>query len=194
MAVACQQRSIRGHAHDVGIALYIGEVQGLAEGCLDVVVTASDVAGILAEVYLTGIAVVVVVIVLVVDIPSGAHVVVLVDHGYLLLLGQLPAPLVVGAFVEGAYGAADDDLGVLGTHGVVDHVEALGEGVGYEVFVADTDILEVEGLGVPGLSTHAAPLGSLGITVGPLDEVEDVLDEGVHLVHGHATLLAVATV
>ena len=129
MAVACQQRSVRGHTHDIGIALYIGEVQGLAEGCLDVVVTAGHVAGILAKINFRGIAVVVVIVILVVDIPSGTHVVVLVDHGYLLLLGQLPSPLVIGAFVEGAYGAADDDFGVLGAHSVVDHGEALGEGV-----------------------------------------------------------------
>ena len=44
------------------------------------------------------------------------------------------------------------------------------------------------------LSTHAAPLSGLGIAVGPLDEVENVLDEGIHLLHRHTALLAVATV
>ena len=99
----------------------------------------------------------------------------LVYHVDVVLLGELPAALVVAALEEGAYGAADCDLGVLGLDGFDEFDVAHGKGIGDDVLVAYAKVFEIEGFGVTGLGTEAGPLAGLGVAIGPFDEVEYVL-------------------
>ena len=75
-------------------------------------------------------------------------------------------------------------------HRLENHCEAFFENIGDEVFVANADVFQVERFGVTVLGTNLAPFRGFGITVGPFDQVKNVLNVLVHVTHGNPALLA----
>src|SRR5690606_4338698 len=72
-----------------------------------------------------------------------------------------------------------------------DHGEPFFKYVGDEIFIADADVFQVEGLGMTGFRALLSPF-RVGVTVGILHEVYAVLYERVHFFHRDAALLAAA--
>ena len=186
VSVLGEQRCVGRHDDDVGVALEACDVEGLGQGVLEGVAA----RGPFAEIDFRALAVVAVVEVGVVDVPSGTDVVVFVDNVDVLLAGELPAVFVVAAFEEGTYGADDLNLGMGVLDAAVEVEEALGEDIADEVFVADAEVFEVEGFGVSGFGTQTGEGRGLGVAVGPFDEVEQLLGVVVHLVPGKSALLS----
>ena len=62
-----------------------------------------------------------------------------------------------------------------------------------DVLVAYTYIFKVEWGGVTGISAKLGPLGGGGIAIGPLNQVEQLLDVSWHLIHRDAALLTAYT-
>ena len=183
-----QQRSVARHLHDVGVALYVAEVEGLGECRL----VGAGARSILAHVDLRSAAVVVVVVVLVVNEPCGRLVVVLVNHveEVAVLVGEVPALDVVGrGEVERPRRAAEQNLGMALVKLPGNHLAALLEDRGDDVFVADAEILQVERSRMACVGAHLRPLRRGGVAVGPFDEVREFVDVGGHLLHGDAALL-----
>ena len=191
VAVFCKEGCVGGHLHHVGVALHGGEIESFGQGSLNVAGTTVEMGGPFPEIYVRLATVVRIVIVLVVNHPSGLHVVVFVDHWNALLCGELPAELVIGAFVEWADGAYHFYFRVRSGHGVVDFVEALGKHRSNHILIADAYVFEVERLGMAGLGAESTPSGGAGVAVGVFYQVEHILNVGVHLLHRNAALLAV---
>ena len=137
-------------------------------------------AGPFAEIDLGAFTLVFVVEVLVVEIPSHWVVVVLVHDAEVLLGGMLPSVFVVAAFPEGSHCAHYGDLGMRLLHTLVEVVETLVEHIAQQILVADAQVLQIEGFRVSGLGTHGGQLAGGGIAVGPLDEIEQLLQIGGH--------------
>ena len=73
-------------------------------------------------------------------------------------------------------------------HALIDVLEALDELGRDFLFVAQTQILQVEGCGMTGIGTHLGPLVRGGVAVGPFDEVDGLGHPLVHLAHGYYVL------
>jgi hypothetical protein len=145
-----EQGCVGGHDNHIGIALQVCDVECFGEGVLKTIAARSP----FAEIYFGSVAVVAVIKVLVVDIPSRIDVVVLVNDVDVFLTCKLPSIFVVRAFEEGTDGAYNLYLGMCGFDASVDVVKTLCENVADEVFVTNAKILEVEGAGMTCLSTH----------------------------------------
>ena len=97
----------------------------------------------------------------------------------------------VPTFRVGACGADELQVGVLGTEGITELLQALCEhgavaAVGFVVvplLIADGEELQVEGFGVAHVGTYLAPLAVDG-TIGELHEIEGILNIGIELVEG----------
>ena len=189
MSVAGQQGSVGTHLHHITVALHACEEDGLGKGVFHVVAT----RGILAQIDCGALALVVVVEVLVVDKPPRVVVVVLINDGDLVLLGNLPTPFIIRTLKERTYGTHNGDVGIFGLHSFAEVEIALGKHIADKILVADAYIFEVERFGMTRVGSHLSPFRGLGVTVGPFHEVEDILQEFIHLVHRHAALLTVAT-
>ena len=116
----------------------------------------------------------------------------LVDDGETNLFGKLPRIIIVG--VAGVRTRTccthDDDFGMSSHDTVVDVLEALHKLGRDALLVADTQVLQIEWLGMSGLSTHTAPFGG-DIAIGPFDEVKCFVHPFVHLVHRTSVLCLV---
>ena len=99
-----------------------------------------------AQIHFCAVAVVAVVVVLVVYVPSWVDIVVFVNDVNVFFACQLPSVFVVATFEERTNGAYYLYVGVALLDASIEEVEALGKHVGYEVFVSDAEILEVERL------------------------------------------------
>jgi len=85
-------------------------------------------------------------------------------------------------------GGTDDlNLRVLGSHRVKDHLESLAEARRDVVFIADTKIFQPERFWMPGLRAFCTP-GRRDGTVGPLDQIQHLLDESWHVLHRNTLL------
>ena len=60
------------------------------------------------------------------------------------------------------------------------------------LLVAKTEILQVKGSGMTGISTHLCPFVGSGIAIGPLDEIDSLSHPFVHLRHRHHILCLVS--
>ena len=136
-------------------------------------------------------AVVVVVIILMVDIPSRRVVIMLVHHGQFQAVGQSPSFFVVCSFAGRSRRADDHDVGIFGPDGFINHRKPFREHAADEVFVAQSDVFQVERFGMSGLDPFASPSCGFGIPVGIFNQVEHVLYVLPHLLHRDAALLAV---
>ena len=193
VAVLGEHGGIGGHLDDIAIALDIRQVKGFCKGCLHIGALGISGSGILAKVDFSAVAIIVVIIVAMMHEPARRLVVVLIHHILQIgvLFGEVPALKVVGRRrVEWSDGATDLDVRVLGTDGLADHLITLLEDGGDDILVANADILQVEGLGMTCVSTHLRPFRSGRVAIGPVDEVEQFLDIGWHILHGDASLLA----
>ena len=185
--VARQQRGVRGEAHDVAVALEAGQAGRLGDRRAQRPAALVVVGGVLADVDLRLAAVVAVVALQVVPEPLRRLVVMFVHHLQLQFVGDPPPVVIVLAVGERAHRADDHDLRVLGLHGLVDHLETFPEDRRDAVLVADAEVLQAEWPGVAGGGALGAP-GRGGGAIGPLDQVEHVLDVGRHFVQRQALL------
>ena len=192
VTVLGEHGGIGGHLDDVAITLDISQIEGFGKGCLHVGALGIGRSCIFAKIDLGSVAVIVVVIVAMVHEPTSRLIVVLIDHilQVRVFLGEGPAFEVVGRRrVEGAHGTTDLDFRIFGTDGLADHLVTLLEDGGDDILVANADILQVERLWMSCVSTHPGPFRSGGVAIGPVDEVEQFLDIGWHILHGDASLL-----
>ena len=150
--------------------------------------------GIFAEINLRTVAVVLVIVILVVNEPAGSLVIMLVNHVYVVVFGQPPSGFVVATFRPWSRSPTNHDVGILFFHGLNDHQVTFLKGFGNQILIADADIFQVEGCGMPLFRAQLAPLRSLGIAVCPFYQVEHVLHVSRHLVHWYAALLPVSSV
>ena len=196
VAVLAEHRGIAGHLDHVAITLDVGQIKGFSQRRFHIGALHVGRGGPLAEVHLGALSVVVVVVVAVVHEPARRLVVVLVDHILQVgvATGKIPALLVVGTRrMERSDGAADLDVGIFGADSAGNHRVALLEDGADDVLVAYTYIFKVEGGGMAGIGAHLGPLRRGGVAVGPVNEVEQFLDVGGHLVHRYAALLSADT-
>ena len=193
VTVFSQKRCIACHAHHIGVALHVAEEECFGQRRLQRTRSRS----VFSDIHFRTLAVVMVVIVQVVHKPSCALVVVFVHHvdDVVVLFGKLPTLYVVGRrIVERPCRAAHDDVGILLLNGLAYHETTLLKGRGDDVFVAHTDVFEVERSRMSCVCPHLRPLGGCRISVGPLYQIEKLLTIGWHVGHGDAPLLsAVAT-
>ena len=117
-------------------------------------------------------------------------VVVLVDDGHAQFVGQLPTVLQVGVagVRAGAGSTHDDDVGIFGRHLIIYILEAIGKRRRNLLFVAQSEVLQAEGLRVAGIGAHLGPFVGGGVAVGPLNEVDGFSYPLVHLAHGDDVL------
>ena len=171
----CQQGSICGHLHNVGIALQIGHKGGFVDaGSCMVPLAAVVVTGILSGKHLRSLAVVVVIAVHVVEEPLDGAVEMFVHEIGSQVGHRLPSVLKVLPVRARATGAHDFYLGIGRTNLFHKELQTV-EVEPAPLLVAHSDILEVERFGMPHLGTHFTPLG-IGRPVGKLDKVQAVLD------------------
>ena len=135
--------------------------------------------------------VIMVVVILVVNEPSRCVVIMLVHHGQFQAVGQGPAFFVVRSFAGRSRRADDHDVGIFGPYGFINHRKPFREHAADEVFVAQSDVFQVERFGMSGLGPFASPPCGFGIPVGIFNQVEHVLYVLPHLLHRDAALLAV---
>ena len=162
------------------------QVQTLGQGVDELLVLGS----ILTQVHLRlAVAGVVVVLALVQEVAVGL-IVVLVDDRHAQLVGQLPAILEVG--ITGVRtrtgGTHDDNLGVGLGDTLIDILETLCKLRRDLLLVAQTQIFQVEGFGMTGISTHLSPFIRGRVAIGPLDEVDSLGHPLVHLAHRNGIL------
>ena len=150
------------------------------------------VAGILASKHARTLAVVTVVAQTMGEEPLLVAVVVLVVEIDLQFLHAGLQQVEVPALGIGTGGADEFQLRVSGAEGGIELLQALGEdgteaAVGLVVvplLVADTEIFQVEGLGMAHVCAHLTPLAVDG-AIGELYEVEGILDVTVEIIDGH---------
>ena len=81
----------------------------------------------------------------------------------------------------GTSGTDDDNVGIFFRHAFIYILEALDELGRDLLFIAYTEIFQVEGLGMTGIGPHLRPLVRGGVAIGPLDEVDGLSHPFVHL-------------
>jgi len=96
---------------------------------------------------------------------------------------EFPQGMVIATRIVGARRADDLDGRVLGTHGVGDEHESFPEFGDVIFFVAQTEILQIEGGGVSHGGPDLAP-GCGAVTVGEFNQVEGIIHPFLHLIHG----------
>ena len=74
-----------------------------------------------------------------------------------------------------------------GRHLIINIFEALDKLRRDALLVAQSQIFQVERLGMTSLGAHASPFG-VDVTIGPLNQVEGLIHPLVHLVHRHPVL------
>lgn len=114
-----------------------------------------------------------------------------VHHGQFQAVGQGPTFFVVRSFAGRSRRADDHDVGIFGPDGFINHRKPFREHAADEVFVAQSDVFQVERFGMSGLDPFASPSCGFGIPVGIFNQVEHVLYVLPHLLHRDAALLAV---
>ena len=144
--------------------------------------------GIFSEVNLGFGTVVAVVIIVVVEEPSCRLVVMFIHEGDTELAGYLPSLHVVRAFAEGAGGTYDLYFRILFFDSLEYHGETFFKHRRDEVFVAHTEIFQVEGFRVSGFRTHLGPWAFGRVAVSPFDEVQYAFYIFRHFFHGDAHL------
>src|SRR5690606_15964823 len=111
--------------------------------------------------------------------------------GHAQLCSNVPSFVIIRSFGERPHGADDGDLRMRFFHGFVDHGEPFFKYIGDQVFIADADVFQVEGFWMTGFGALLSPF-RIGVTVGILHEVYDILYERIHFFHRDAALLAAA--
>ena len=195
-----KQRSIGCHIDDIGIALEICHESSLKDAGLVVVpLLALAVTSVLTSKHLRTLAVVALVaqtttLVAVLGLcfwstqePCLWTVEVLIDEVGLLLRHSSPALVEHLTLRVGTTGTDNLDIGILGANGCHKRLQTLVIKI-VPLFVADADILHVEGLGVSHLSANLTPL-RVCRTVGELNQIEAVLDIGLQLVVWYVGIL-----
>ena len=162
------------------------QIQTLGEGVDEFLV----LGGILSEIHLRLAVTGITVILTLVQEVRVRLVIVLVEDGHTQLFCQFPTSLEVRiSCVRTRTGRThDDDLGMSFHHAFIDILEALDKLRRDLLLVTDTEVLQVEGLRMTGVSTHLRPFVRGRITVGPLDEVYTFVHPLVHLRHRHHVL------
>src|SRR6478735_3591786 len=122
--------------HHIGIAFYIGKVQCFGKCIVHCIAPRS----IFTQVYLWFLAVVIVVIMLVVDEPARAFIIMFINHGHLQPAGQFPTLFVIGAIMKRPYGAYYRYFRMFLLKGFMYHGKALFKNIGDEVFIANANI------------------------------------------------------
>ena len=186
-----QQRSIRAHGHHITVALHAANVQGFAQGRLYVVGTAGSMSRVFAQIHFGTVTVVLVIIVLMINEPTGRLIIMLVNHVYLMVFSQTPTGLVITTFRPRSRRTANDDVRILLFHSLDNHQIAFFKRFGNQVFVADTDILQIKRCRVSLLGTEFTPFRSLGVSVSPLNQIQHILYVFRHFVHRDTSLLSV---
>ena len=195
MLLVAEHRCIRSHLHHIAVALDTAQMQSLCQCAVDIAVSASG--GIFAEIDLRSLAVVVVIVVLIVDKPSHALVVVLVHEVDDVLMFECEEPTldIVGRrSVERSCRAAYLYLGIFLAYGSAYHRESILKCRRDDVLVADADVFEIEWRGMSCLGSHLRPLACGRIAVGPLYHVENLLYISRHFVHRYSALLSAISV
>ena len=82
----------------------------------------------------------------------------------------------------------DDNLRMSLRHAFIDIFETLDELWRDLLLVTNTNILQVEGLGMTSFGTHLGPLVGGRVAISPFNEVNHFVNPLVHLTHGHHVL------
>ena len=114
----------------------------------------------------------------------------LVENGHAEFVSKFPTSLVVRITLMGTGTSRthDDNLRMSLHHAFIYIFKALDELRRDLLLVTDTEILQVEGLGMTSVCTHLRPLVSSRITIRPLDEVDGLSHPLIHFRHRHYVL------
>ena len=174
-----EQWGITGHLHDITVALDVTQIDSLGEGTLYVTAALVAIAAPLSEIDLSLRTVITVVVILVVQEPTGTLIVVLIHHlrQFGVLMVKAPSlDIVAGWGMERSCRSTDNDIGVTLMDSAGDQFVTLLEGGAHQVFITDTDIFKVERCRMTSLCAFLSPFIGGWVTIGPFDQMEDIVD------------------
>ena len=180
MAVLTEQRRVRGHRHHVAVGLHPAHDRGLGQ-----TVDQPRVPGtVFAQVDPRTIPVGVVVMVEVMEPPAGRTVGVLVHDRHVQFAGDAPSLVVIMAARVRADRADDRDLGMRGTHRVINTTEPVLENGIDPVLVADAEVFQPERLRMPHAGPLRRPLVGFGIRIAEVNQPQHGIDISGHVLVG----------
>ena len=91
--------------------------------------------------------------------------------------------------MEWAYSSAYDDVRIFSFYSLAYHEIAVFEIGRDKVFVAHTNIFQIERSRMTGIGTHFRPFACCWVAISPLYHIKDFLAISRHLRHWYATLL-----
>ena len=195
MLLVAEHWSIGSHLHNITIALHSAQMHSLYECAI--YISMPTAGGIFAEINLRSLAVVVVVVVLIVDKPSHALIVMLIHdvNDVLILECECPSLDIVGRWsVKRTGSAAYLYIGIFLSYRTANHLVSLLESGRYNILITNAYVFEIKRSRMSGVSSHLRPFACGGISIRPLYHVEDFLDICRHVGHRNSALLSAISV